>query len=238
MDPAEITIGAPVVVHKTLHGICSFIGTTKFGDPSITKWYGICLTPPDIGKNDGSVLGVKYFECAPGQGLFTTAASVALDVAADGDEVMDASKVIRAIGSEQTTVKRPTQVPYGVANAADYLNALDNKIDAMVTQEDAEESGQSGQSEEREAKETKGSDLAGAGAVVAVAGPVNANMEKGGEKSDAAVAVDPVLDSAMTEQWNSDSSRLDAQINGLRAGAAAAAASQKQMLVSQPLEHY
>ena len=95
-----ITIGTPVIVHDTLHGILLFTGKTKFGsNPSNDVWYGICLTPPDTGKNDGTVLGIKYFECSKGLGLFTRLDNVRID---DGTQTASAAmNAIDKIGSNE-----------------------------------------------------------------------------------------------------------------------------------------
>lgn len=44
-----------------------FIGGTQFAPG---QWAGIVLDEP-IGKNDGSVAGVRYFQCEDGRGIFT-----------------------------------------------------------------------------------------------------------------------------------------------------------------------
>jgi predicted nucleic acid-binding Zn-ribbon protein len=48
-------------------GTCLFVGGTQFADG---VWIGVELDAQFPGKNSGSVQGVKYFECAEGQGVF------------------------------------------------------------------------------------------------------------------------------------------------------------------------
>lgn len=44
-----------------------FVGGTQFAPG---QWAGIVLDE-HIGKNDGSVAGVRYFQCEDGRGIFT-----------------------------------------------------------------------------------------------------------------------------------------------------------------------
>lgn len=48
-------------------GVIAFIGETRF---AAGEWAGIVLDQP-IGKNDGSLNGVRYFQCEPKRGLFS-----------------------------------------------------------------------------------------------------------------------------------------------------------------------
>jgi hypothetical protein len=52
-----------------------FIGPTKF---SSDVWVGVCLDLP-VGKNDGSVDGVRYFYCPKASGVFVRPHTVTLD---------------------------------------------------------------------------------------------------------------------------------------------------------------
>lgn len=60
-------VGDNVLVDGAKSGVIGFIGQTQFARG---VWVGVILETPD-GKNDGSVGGVQYFECAPNHGLFT-----------------------------------------------------------------------------------------------------------------------------------------------------------------------
>lgn len=54
-------------VNGSKPGYVQFIGGTQFAPG---QWAGIVLDEP-IGKNDGSVAGVRYFQCEDGRGIFT-----------------------------------------------------------------------------------------------------------------------------------------------------------------------
>ena len=59
--------------------------------PGLGPWIGIQLDEP-VGKNDGSVAGMRYFECEPNTGVFVRAAKVevgewgVLGVGEDGED--------------------------------------------------------------------------------------------------------------------------------------------------------
>lgn len=54
----DFKIGDKVWVSGTKPGIIAFIGETQFAPGD---WAGVVLDEP-IGKNDGSVMGVRYFQ--------------------------------------------------------------------------------------------------------------------------------------------------------------------------------
>lgn len=63
----DFQIGERIWVNGNKPGYVQFIGGTQFAPG---QWAGIVLDEP-IGKNDGSVAGVRYFQCEDGRGIFT-----------------------------------------------------------------------------------------------------------------------------------------------------------------------
>ncbi|XP_022667007.1 CAP-Gly domain-containing linker protein 1-like isoform X2 [Varroa destructor] len=65
-DVDDFIIGDRVWVNGSKPGYIQFIGETKFAPGD---WAGVVLDEP-IGKNDGAVSGVRYFQCEPRRGVF------------------------------------------------------------------------------------------------------------------------------------------------------------------------
>ncbi|XP_006804770.1 CAP-Gly domain-containing linker protein 1 isoform X3 [Neolamprologus brichardi] len=63
----DFKIGERVWVNGNKPGYVHFVGGTQFAPG---QWAGIVLDE-SIGKNDGSVAGVRYFQCEDGRGIFT-----------------------------------------------------------------------------------------------------------------------------------------------------------------------
>ncbi|KAK0086637.1 hypothetical protein PV325_002813 [Microctonus aethiopoides] len=66
-DTDSFIIGDRIWVGGTKPGSIAFIGETKFAPG---EWAGVVLDEP-IGKNDGSVAGTRYFQCAAKHGIFS-----------------------------------------------------------------------------------------------------------------------------------------------------------------------
>uniref|UniRef100_A0A803TA91 CAP-Gly domain containing linker protein 2 n=1 Tax=Anolis carolinensis TaxID=28377 RepID=A0A803TA91_ANOCA len=63
----DFVVGERVWVNGVKPGVIQYLGETQFAPG---QWAGVVLDDP-VGKNDGSVGGVRYFECQPLQGIFT-----------------------------------------------------------------------------------------------------------------------------------------------------------------------
>ncbi|XP_054916596.1 CAP-Gly domain-containing linker protein 1-like [Poeciliopsis prolifica] len=63
----DFKVGDRVWVNGSKPGYVQFVGGTQFAPG---QWAGIVLDE-SIGKNDGSVAGVRYFQCENGRGIFT-----------------------------------------------------------------------------------------------------------------------------------------------------------------------
>ncbi|KAL6096489.1 clip1 [Pungitius sinensis] len=64
---ADFQPGERVWVNGSKPGQVRYVGGTQFAPG---QWAGVVLDEP-IGKNDGSVAGVRYFQCEDGRGIFT-----------------------------------------------------------------------------------------------------------------------------------------------------------------------
>lgn len=66
-DTDSFIIGQRVWVGGSKPGVIAYIGETQFAPG---EWAGVVLDQP-IGKNDGSVGGIRYFQCEPKRGVFS-----------------------------------------------------------------------------------------------------------------------------------------------------------------------
>ncbi|XP_062844913.1 CAP-Gly domain-containing linker protein 2 isoform X2 [Trichomycterus rosablanca] len=83
--PSDFSLAECVWVNGVKPGRVAYLGETQFAPG---QWAGVVLDEP-VGKNDGSVGGVRYFECLPLQGIFTRPSKLTRQPAADGGDPGD-----------------------------------------------------------------------------------------------------------------------------------------------------
>uniref|UniRef100_A0A8C1KEW6 CAP-GLY domain containing linker protein 2 n=1 Tax=Cyprinus carpio TaxID=7962 RepID=A0A8C1KEW6_CYPCA len=78
----DFVVGERVWVNGVKPGVIAYLGETQF---SPGQWAGVVLNDL-VGKNDGSVNGVRYFECQPLQGIFTRPSKLTRQPIGDGSD--------------------------------------------------------------------------------------------------------------------------------------------------------
>lgn len=76
----DFEVGERVWVNGVKPGVVQYLGETQFAPG---QWAGVVLDEP-VGKNDGAVGGVRYFECPALQGIFTRPSKLTRQPAAEG----------------------------------------------------------------------------------------------------------------------------------------------------------
>ncbi len=83
-DTDSFIVGQTVFVDGVKPGRIQYIGETKFGPGD---WAGVVLDLP-LGRNDGSVGKVRYFQCEPGYGVFSRLFRLTTEPIEGADEVL------------------------------------------------------------------------------------------------------------------------------------------------------
>uniref|UniRef100_A0AAQ6A5W6 CAP-Gly domain-containing protein n=1 Tax=Amphiprion ocellaris TaxID=80972 RepID=A0AAQ6A5W6_AMPOC len=78
----DYTVGEQVWVNGVKPGVIAYLGETQFAPG---QWAGVILNDL-LGKNDGSVGGVRYFECQPLQGIFTRPSKLTRQPVGEGSD--------------------------------------------------------------------------------------------------------------------------------------------------------
>lgn len=104
----DFRVGERVWVNGNKPGFIQFLGETQFAPG---QWAGIVLDEP-IGKNDGSVAGVRYFQCEPLKGIFTRPSKLTRKVQAEdeanGLQTTPASRATSPLSSSAASVMTPS----------------------------------------------------------------------------------------------------------------------------------
>ena len=110
----DFIIGDRVFVSGSKPGYIAFLGETQFAPG---EWAGVVLDEI-IGKNDGSVNGVKYFQCEPRRGVFcrisklSRTPSIPMGLKSE-DGLSEASLPMNGNVTNTPGLKRPT-TPSGI----------------------------------------------------------------------------------------------------------------------------
>uniref|UniRef100_A0A673X8V5 CAP-Gly domain containing linker protein 2 n=1 Tax=Salmo trutta TaxID=8032 RepID=A0A673X8V5_SALTR len=78
----DYVVGERVWVNRVKPGVIAYLGETQFAPG---QWAGVVLNDL-LGKNDGSVGGVRYFECQPHQGIFTRPSKLTRQPVGEGSD--------------------------------------------------------------------------------------------------------------------------------------------------------
>ncbi|XP_023576369.1 CAP-Gly domain-containing linker protein 1 isoform X5 [Octodon degus] len=113
----DFRVGERVWVNGNKPGYIQFLGETQFAPG---QWAGIVLDEP-IGKNDGSVAGVRYFQCEPLKGIFTRPSKLTRKVQtedeANGLQTAHASRAASPLSTSAasaagSSLTAPSHVPH------------------------------------------------------------------------------------------------------------------------------
>ena len=108
---SNIAVGTRVLVDGTKKGVVRYVGLTQFKEGT---WVGVELDEP-LGKNDGSVQGVRYFECRPSYGSFVPLGKVTLDPTAVKPTLLPVPK---SLAPAAAAAKPESRTTTGIARPA------------------------------------------------------------------------------------------------------------------------
>jgi len=116
-EPPPLAVGATVTVKHLpdVLGNVRFMGVTEF---SAGEWVGVELVEPK-GKNDGSVKGVRYFECQPSCGIFVRAKDCTVQIVEARPPAATEGRPVEAGGEEECDVDSQ-ESESGEETATDY----------------------------------------------------------------------------------------------------------------------
>lgn len=124
----QFKIGDRVWVNGNKPGVIQFLGETQFAPG---QWAGIVLDE-SIGKNDGSVSGVRYFECEPLKGIFTRPSKLSCtEGEADGTTTAPPSRAASptpSTTSVSASTKRPASPTKTATPASDLVRSKSESV--------------------------------------------------------------------------------------------------------------
>ncbi|XP_072456682.1 CAP-Gly domain-containing linker protein 1 isoform X15 [Notamacropus eugenii] len=124
----DFRVGERVWVNGNKPGFIQFLGETQFAPG---QWAGIVLDEP-IGKNDGSVAGVRYFQCEPLKGIFTRPSKLTRKVLTEDE----ANGMQAAPASRATSPLSTSMISMASASpAAPSTSSIPHKVSQPIAKE-------------------------------------------------------------------------------------------------------
>ncbi|XP_053938067.1 CAP-Gly domain-containing linker protein 1 isoform X4 [Cuculus canorus] len=132
----DFRVGERVWVNGNKPGYIQFLGETQFAPG---QWAGIVLDEP-IGKNDGSVAGVRYFQCEPLRGIFTRPSKLTRKVLtedeANGTQTAHASRATSPTSTSAASVVSSSAAalpPSGIPHKTTPLAAKEHSTPSQIS---------------------------------------------------------------------------------------------------------
>ncbi|KGL85636.1 CAP-Gly domain-containing linker protein 1, partial [Tinamus guttatus] len=132
----DFRVGERVWVNGNKPGFIQFLGETQFAPG---QWAGIVLDEP-IGKNDGSVAGVRYFQCEPLRGIFTRPSKLTRKVLtedeANGTQAAHASRATSPTSTSAASVVSSSAAalpPSGIPHKTSPLAAKEHSTPSHIS---------------------------------------------------------------------------------------------------------
>uniref|UniRef100_A0A8B9YYZ8 CAP-Gly domain containing linker protein 1 n=1 Tax=Buteo japonicus TaxID=224669 RepID=A0A8B9YYZ8_9AVES len=132
----DFRVGERVWVNGNKPGFIQFLGETQFAPG---QWAGIVLDEP-IGKNDGSVAGVRYFQCEPLRGIFTRPSKLTRKVLtedeANGTQTAHASRATSPTSTSAASMVSSSAAalpPSGIPQKTSPLAAKEHSTPSQIT---------------------------------------------------------------------------------------------------------
>jgi len=129
----SVEIGEHVLVGGTKSGVVAFIGPTQF---AAGEWVGIELDSA-VGKNDGSVNGVRYFTCKPLYGVFAKAAKLTKCVAraAAADDTPESG--VASAATSQSSINVATENNNVAGKQPNIVSSSENVSSEVIAAQDS-----------------------------------------------------------------------------------------------------
>ena len=93
-----------MLVSGTKPGRIAYIGETQFAPG---EWAGVVLDEP-VGKNDGSVAGVRYFQCEAKRGVFSRVTKLSRSPV---DQNVTSPQMNQSMNTSMSSGSKPSTVP-------------------------------------------------------------------------------------------------------------------------------